>query len=460
MKKIKRIITLALAVVMAMAMSLTAFAVDEGATTTNSLTATSFKVANLAKGSTVDVYTVATIENNKVVVKDWADTAELSTDAFDEMTSVEVDRVYAAFKASKSTATKAASKTAEGEATELSFSLPAGVYYLDAYTAAGDRFYNPMVVVTYDVDANGTYIAKATVETVNAKSTPIDTTKTADNALAKVGDAVKFTVSTAVPKNVSTFKLFDTTKNLSSLADATVTITDGTNTVTTEKFVKDETSANTDGRYTLTFSENSLTTFAGSTITVEYTLTVLNNIGDEAYVNELSTSNGDAATPVKGYTGIINLTKRGDSVQGDIIDGAEFTIAKQSGNEFGTALSFVKVADGQYRLALANEQGATTNLVATDGTLELTGVDEGTYKFTETKAPAGYSINADIEAVTVADDEAPTAHVYADEDFTVVDPSLIRLPFTGGMGTGIFTVLGVAIMALAAGLFFATKKRA
>ncbi len=465
MKKIKRIITLALAVVMAMAMSLTAFAANEVAETTNTLDATTFKIAQLANGSTVDVYTVAKINNNKVVIEDWAEDVELRTDSFDnQMTGDEIDAIYAAFRATKATgatvtAPLAKSLAVEGDATSLSFTLPAGVYYVDAYSA--DRVYSPMVVVTYDVDANGTYIAKANVADVNAKSTGYDTTKTADNALAKVGDEVNFTVTTTVPKNVSTFKLFDTTKNLSSLADADVTITDGTNTVDDEKFVKDETSANTtDGRYTLTFSADTLATFAGAPITVKYTLTVLNNIDDKAYVNDLSTSNGDESDTVEGYTGIINLTKKGDSAQGRTLSGAEFTIAKLSDNTPGDALSFVETSDGKYRLALENEQGATTNLVAKNGTLELTGVDEGTYKFTETKAPEGYSINADIDAVTVTNVEAPTAHVYANRDFVVVDPSLIRLPFTGGMGTGIFTVLGVAIMALAAGLFFATKKRA
>ena len=86
-----------------------------------------------------------------------------------------------------------------------------------------------------------------------------------------------------------------------------------------------------------------------------------------------------------------------------------------------------------------------------------------TYFFKETKAPETWTINPQIKEAafngTVSLDQAS-----ADEEFVgeaqFIDSKLVQLPFTGGMGTTIFTVLGVAIMAIAAALFFATKKKA
>ena len=41
----------------------------------------------------------------------------------------------------------------------------------------------------------------------------------------------------------------------------------------------------------------------------------------------------------------------------------------------------------------------------------------------------------------------------------VIDTKLSALPSTGGIGTTIFTIAGVAIMVLAAGLFFVSRRK-
>ena len=95
-------------------------------------------------------------------------------------------------------------------------------------------------------------------------------------------------------------------------------------------------------------------------------------------------------------------------------------------------------------------------MVATNGTLEVKGLDEGTYWFKETKAPEGYSINADgteNEKIT----ENNTAHVPMRT--SLKDTKLSSLPSTGGIGTTIFTIAGCVIMIAAAGLFFASRKK-
>ena len=43
---------------------------------------------------------------------------------------------------------------------------------------------------------------------------------------------------------------------------------------------------------------------------------------------------------------------------------------------------------------------------------------------------------------------------------SMADTTLTALPSTGGMGTTLFTIAGCVIMISAAGLFFATRKKA
>ena len=121
-----------------------------------------------------------------------------------------------------------------------------------------------------------------------------------------------------------------------------------------------------------------------------------------------------------------------------------------------SALRFIKLGDGIYKLALAdNEATSTDTLVAVNGTLTVKGLDEGTYWFEETKAPEGYSINVDGASATIKESKDKNVTVPT----SLKDTKLSALPSTGGIGTTIFTIAGCLIMVAAAGLFFASRKR-
>lgn len=178
------------------------------------------------------------------------------------------------------------------------------------------------------------------------------------------------------------------------------------------------------------------------------------------------------------------LLKTGETVKvevdGTIVEepirlpGAEFTLTRE---------------DGKAYTAVSDENGY----------LSFTGLDAGNYTLQETKAPDGYSLNdaqipveikatynedGTLNSYTVKVDNKETSTYTATyegpEEITKIEctpghengwsdvsdtheiknTKLAQLPSTGGIGTTIFTIGGCAIMIAAAGLFFATRRKA
>ena len=142
------------------------------------------------------------------------------------------------------------------------------------------------------------------------------------------------------------------------------------------------------------------------------------------------------------------------------ISGAEFTLTKKDGA-------------GEW----AEEQTLTTSV---NGMLSFTGLDQGTYTLTETKAPAGYEA---VESVTITftvdtDDEGQTTFAFDDDEFnedaekgfvshadastgtsvaytvTVRNKVLYDLPTTGGVGVIAVTLAATGLMCAGAALWF------
>ncbi|MBS6928086.1 MAG: isopeptide-forming domain-containing fimbrial protein, partial [Finegoldia magna] len=100
------------------------------------------------------------------------------------------------------------------------------------------------------------------------------------------------------------------------------------------------------------------------------------------------------------------------------------------------------------------------------GRFEITGLSAGNYELVETKAPVGYAKNESPIPFTVKDgtyttDTSDHAINYKKADAQVrdafrVDNKKVTIPQTGGIGTIIFTAIGLAIMASAV---IAIKKR-
>ena len=167
------------------------------------------------------------------------------------------------------------------------------------------------------------------------------------------------------------------------------------------------------------------------------------------------------------YSFGFDLTKRADSETGELLPGAEFEL-RQDGN----ALKFKKLSDGHYAVDPAGE----TKLVTGEngkmkGKIIVDGLDVGDYKLKETKAPDNFNLmQGEKDVIITQNGEAQEKHLLANTNDkehsksaywyqTVVDKRISGLPATGGMGTTIFMVAGIAVMACAVVALMLVLKR-
>ena len=462
MKKMKKIFAVILSLAMVLGMSMTAFAAKVTDQYTDKIT-----VSNLAADveTTLNVYNIIYLDqdnagNQHWVVVDWAKAYVSENTDNGEFTITDANGLAAAADAQTS-----ADYTATETGTSHEFTnLPIGAYVIRASDAKGT--YGLMVANTYDKDGR-TYMASKTAN-VTAKMENYNVVKEANDKFVSRGQRVNFTVTTQMASKkdangnaLTKFKVIDTSTGLKadSFKLESVKIAGATKTVDESKATA--VAANGKVTYTVDLSEFIETTDAGATVEVKYSAVVEN---DHTYNNSATVdSNTVNYTPgiVNGFEGTVTLKKV--DTKGTTLNGAEFQLLKvtpateEGAEATKTAINVVKVNDGEYKVALDGEAGATTTLVATNGTLKITGLGDGNYEFKETKAPTGYKVNTDNKAFTITADEEKEVTVNAGE---FVNTKLSALPSTGGIGTTIFTIAGCAIMIAAAGFFFASRKKA
>ena len=168
---------------------------------------------------------------------------------------------------------------------------------------------------------------------------------------------------------------------------------------------------------------------------------------------------------VYAFTFGITNKKVIDSVDGDALAGAGFKLYTDE----GCTQEYKLVKDdtlGAYRPAKADET-AVEMQSATDGTFPIKGLDTGTYYLKETTTPKGYTTAAvktiKIDA-THSINESGNPQVTLSSDSTldnkIVDKKGSTLPSTGGMGTVLLYVAGIAVFVLAgATLVMALRRR-
>ncbi len=298
---------------------------------------------------------------------------------------------------------------------------------------------------------------------VNAKKTPIQVNKKVldtDN-VTKTGDILTYTVSTNVPYINPT----DTDKSFWAYDELT-----GAEYVNTDQATITLNGADVTASYPISFVNNKFSvdlstmindanSHAGEQVVITYQVKVTSE--NDTITNKATAGHEDGneygSKESKIYEGNITLTKYGEN--NVTLANAGFEVRKDGAAD---ALTFVKLSDGVYKYVPADTEGAVTEVVTdANGKVKVQGLDIGTYKFKEVTAPQGYSVNTtDVSAtLEVAEKDNGTASGVLTQNTSMKDTKLGALPSTGGMGTYLFTIIGVVVMAGAAGAFFMSRRK-
>ncbi|MGO5164925.1 MULTISPECIES: SpaH/EbpB family LPXTG-anchored major pilin [unclassified Candidatus Paralachnospira] len=201
--------------------------------------------------------------------------------------------------------------------------------------------------------------------------------------------------------------------------------------------------------YTATLNDNDTTA-----VNTKETNTVTFDYSNYPYVEN---SHAQKTDTVDVTTFAIKIDKYVDGNESTKLAGAKFDLyrtATQAEIDAGTAVTIPHTSVNGIKL----ESGLITDAdgAATFAKYEANGTNYD-YYLVETQAPSGYNLLDNAVKVNFADtDVAATAGVYT---VKVPNSSGIQLPITGGTGTVIFTVIGIALMVGAVVLFVASRKK-
>lgn len=458
MKKIKKVLAMIMAMAMIMGLGMTAFAAT---TPQENVTATNGKITvkNLTQeDTTVEIYKIIEFANGE-----WNSVND-GYDTYIQYSENPVVVTWADIKAyiDENSIEPTNSKTESDGEIEFD-NLGIGAYLVVASGATTE--YNVMGSFTYGYDAE--HIMVATDIEIDAKGSKYQVTKKfADGSetFVGLGDTVTYDIETVFPSfpeadNDREFWIEDQPSGL-QITDIKVYVADMDTPIDNVNYTLTNAAGDTatlpsEGNVRINFTSDYIgmtNEHATKAVKVVVTATVIGIDDDGTFSNKAITDNQSTPAEVEGETGSLTIRK----VDGDdhLLKGAVFNVAIKDGEN----LSFVRVDDGVYKLALITDENKTTDLVATDGTLVIKGLDDATYEITEKTAPEGYQI-VDVNDQVLEEDRTIAEGEDKDITIKVVNTKLHSLPSTGGIGTTIFTIGGIVIMVAAAGLYFANRRK-
>ena len=516
MKKMKRFFALFLAMAMVLGMSMTVFA--EPATNGSA----KIKVSGIAVPDAAKGIGTAKVEYVKIITPDpstttkWAFTeteygtayaaAYGATDAQAAIEGLIAEKKASAdgYTADASKARLAISATSEqvasGEWNVANAALSAEIIEWDV-TDDGPGLYIVKITQSgYNYIAMAAYVGFDEVQVVGdnyvypsmtdglivAKGGPLVVTKsnTDDDKVVAVGDTVTYTIETTVPYidpnevlESATYVVRDEISGAeyTNLDQATFGYKSADGAITPISGLEIKANGN---KFDLDLSSliDAQNTNANKTVVITYTakVTAVDGVTNTAEAGhgsgddfEVKYGTGDD----KVFSGDLQITKTGVDDDATGLANAEFEVRKADENgvvaEDAEALTFTVVTktDGSVDYYKYDPNGTVTNVVTgSNGIAKIKGLDIGYYSFKEVVAPDGYTINAtDANGEVKLVDGKQKAEKAADitaVNATMADTKISALPSTGGIGTTIFTVGGCAIMILAAGMFFVSRRRA
>lgn len=395
--------------------------------------------------------------------------------------------------------------------------------FIETSVGADNKGYIMDGAATYVFDVNGTEVTyngtKGDSIEIPVTNDKPDMTKQVKNgndwkqdADYSVGDKVPYRITVSVPANIKKLKKFaltDTPTNLKDDANS-VKVTDKTGSTT----IPATATATEDGNgFTIDFTLADLDSYAGQNIIVTYnaelldtavTTTVGNpNTATLEYSNKILPDTDDGYNPNKPgtpttdkitdtavvYTFQIQIEKKAEKADGTPLADVEFDLYKavDAGTAGVATADEVKKAglDSSKAWKKINETSLKTN---TEGKVSQSGLKNGEYYLVETKTNAEYNLlkapvkvtlniayttttkaeyNIDETGKTtlvkheVEKTEFKNAGVASDgiQIQTVINKKGFTLPLTGGMGTVLFSVIGLALVLAGVVVITASRKK-
>lgn len=301
-----------------------------------------------------------------------------------------------------------------------------------------------------------------------------------------VGDMVPYKITVKVPSNITKLKYFTVTDTPTNLKDDvnTVEVKDGDAPVAVEAYTK----AEVGNGFTVTFDPTKMTSYAGKKLVITYSAELLSTakttIEGNSNTAKLEYSNKilpDTENPGKDtikdkaivYTFKLNIIKKANSAGGKALGGVKFDLYKvvPEGTEGAATPKEVQAAGlDASKTWLKVAPDLTTN---DKGEVSRSGLANGTYYLVETKTVEGYNLlKAPVEVklnvkyvTTINGGDTKTEFTENGEPSngthteTIINKKGFQLPTTGGMGTLLFSVIGVIVMIAAAFILLKGRKK-
>ena len=496
MKKVKRMLAVLLAAIMTLAMATTAFAAEapKGSLTVrvnqnNTLegqTIKVYKLFDLTVSESHYAYTVNETYKSAIAtalgLQDTATSEELYEKLAKYTTdSAEIQKFADDFTSAALTAgtseTKASPKL--GKVTEYKFENLDYGYYLVYQTG------------TKEIQSSLISVDKESVN-VNLKGQAPSITKTADAETVEIGQVVTYTITGTIPDTTGydsyVYKIKDTlTTGLDFVKNAQGTAQEDTNYSVTVQ-IKDGASSTQnavlsgDDNRTMTLDlsqwiKNNQTS-KGSEFTVTYyakvnanAVVTEKNSASLEYGNDPSNTTTTTPSEVKTPTYPLQIRKFARDDEQNFLDGATFRLYPTEGDaKADTNAIGVTGGNGNYTVDKNSQNfdmvSAKTE-IESGMNLKLNGLAAGTNWLVETEAPDGYNgVTAPIRITITKSNDTNVNNWTISKGDDVVEDKIIDienstgtiLPGTGGMGTVLFTVVGV-VLALLIGASFVISRR-
>ena len=272
---------------------------------------------------------------------------------------------------------------------------------------------------------------------------------------AQIGDEIEFTLTVSVPNTANdqivltdvmsaglTFKAIDHVKVGETDVDGYVLDPDTAAAIT-----------EADNTFTITFDADTVAANKGKKIEIKYTA-ILNNkaVVGAPDTNKVTLKYGDnyesKPKEVETQTYSFAFDKVDGKNSATKLTGAKFEFKRDN-----VVLPLVEIEEGKiYRIATEEDTVTVTEITTNGNTVTINGLDtDAAYALHETKAPTGYNVlESDVEVKTNAQG------TFDHKDIGNFKGSV--LPSTGGIGTTLFYVVG-SILVIGAVVLLISKRR-